>query len=70
MLTKMIEDEVEVPGPRVGLHGGVGRGEHSHEALKMRGVRPLRAGQQTGKLKSELGKIKLTLCQRQNNSKL
>ena len=44
MLTKMIEDEVEVPGPRVGLHGGVGRGEHSHEALQVGGVRPLRAG--------------------------
>ena len=66
----MIEDEVEVPGPRVGLHGGVGRGEHSHEALKMRGVRPLRAGQQTGKLKSAQDKIELTLCQIQNNSKL
>ena len=53
LLTKMIEDEVYVPGPPVGLHGGVGRGEHCDIVLKLRGVRPCGAGQQTGELKSE-----------------
>ena len=60
-LTKMIEDEVEVPGTCVGLHGGVGRSEYSDKGVEVSGVRPLYAGQETGKLKSEKDKRKLTL---------
>ena len=59
----MIEDEVCVPGPGVGLHGGVSRGEHGDEAGEMRGVRPLNTGQETGKLKSE----KVLHCSRYRN---
>ena len=52
----MIEDEVEVPGARVGLHGGVGRSEYGNKGVEVRGVWPLCAGQETGKLKSEQDK--------------
>ena len=37
----MIEDEVEVPGARVGLHGGVGRSEYGNKGVEVRGVWPL-----------------------------
>ena len=63
-LTKMIEDEFEVPGTCVGLHGGVGWSEYGDKGVEVRGVRPLYAGQETGKLKSEKDKRKLALSQK------